>query len=324
MLPDPGLERRYRLYCAWMAGLTLVMVAALLAVTYAVDPYAESERDQGFYFASRPTTVVRYRALLRESPHALVFGTSRSHMVSDRFLGEPVLNLHAIYGNPLAVEHFLGGLDQVQAAHVTRVVYLLDLHVFADQDYLTLDYYEGNLSNLWYRLSNLWPYLVDSYQRVALNIRGNPRFHLDRQGYLVQNLPAVTSGTPEEPKGILFGNNAFKALASIHEYCSKHNIPIEFITPTLLDSNFARYDIEEVIAQRRRFIEILGSYIELTSIPGISERIELFRDDSHLNREGMGELFRLAPWAEFRVDRTNAEATWQGLRERHAAARAKG
>jgi hypothetical protein len=153
---------------------------------------------------------------------------------------------------------------------------------------------------------------------MALLVMRNYRFHVHPRGFTLQDQPVTFGGEQIGVEMQNFEPTEVARLADIKSFCEKHGILIEFITPVLPDLRLTWLDREVLFAQRRAFVHALGQYFELTRIAGISDRPEMFRDSSHLNRDGMRALFSRYPWSD-RV--ATAETIDKFLSEMSAAAR---
>ncbi len=308
--PDAeGLRGRYNSFFLIVVAATMLLITAMIAVTYIVDPYAEAEDADGIYFATSPATIPRYRDLLAREPHVLVFGTSRSRLISDRFVGDKVINFHALYGWPKAVLTFLEGLDEQRLRNVHRVIYLLDQQTFAATDEANVTYPTTALGRLAFRLRDLRGYTQQSFIRASLLLRGGYRYHIDPRGFTVEDRPETFDGVQN---GVV-GNQSFDPaeiarLADIKAFGDKHGIPIEFITPVMPVSRLKVLNRDLLFAQRRGFVNALGAYFEMTYIPGISDDDKMFADSSHINSYGTQKLYALYPWKDRLASRDNIES----------------
>ncbi|ARJ66547.1 hypothetical protein WV31_13150 [Magnetospirillum sp. ME-1] len=289
-----------------------LFAASLIACAW-VDPYGERD-DTQIHFVSRPVTIAKYRRILGETQQTLVFGTSRSHQFSDQFLGESVLNLHAVYGHPTSVLAFLKTLSVSQRRNISRIVYLLDLHTFRPDGPIIDRYYESPADVLRYHLTNLRGYGRDSINHLRLLWSGAHAMHLHPRGFLVQDRPLTFDGIGRDtPDSQDFDPAIVKRLAEVKVFAETNSIEIRFITPVFSDIHLRRLDASRLIAQRRTFAATIGSYAELSHFPGISDRPELFRDESHLNADGLHALFATYPWPERRVDAETMEPLMRDL-----------
>lgn len=301
-------HRRYTLFFVSVVSATLLLALAMMALISIIDPYAEAKGANGIYFASSPATIPRYRDLLAEEPYVLVFGTSRSRLFSDRLVGDKVINLHALYGWPKAVLTFLQGLDDKRLRNVRRIIYLIDNHTFAATPAANVYYPTTALGRLAYRLRHLRGYTEQSFIRMYLLATGTYRYHIDPRGFTVEDRPetfnGVQNGTNE---GQDFDPAEIARLADIKAFGEKHGIAIDFLTPTLPRSRLKVMDLNIMFAQRRGFVQALGSYFDLTYLPGVSDDDTMFADSSHINSRGAQKLFSLYPWTDRVVRGDNLE-----------------
>jgi hypothetical protein len=307
----------WRRFVAVAFAAAFCLYCAIVAATYVIDPFGEAPRARGAYFASDVPTIARYRTMLSEASYTLVFGTSRSHLLSDDILGEPVLNLFPLYGSPVSVDHFLRGLDQRQLGNIRRVIYLLDVHTFSKAGPFVMDYYSEPLANLKYRVLNFPMYVSRSLERLRKNRKRDMAGYVHWRGFLVPGRVVRWDGSSISVNAQDFDPSIIGRLGEIKQFLDERNIAVEFVTPTVTAAHLRALDIGKLVALRRAILAEIGTYAELTYMPGISSSKELFSDDSHLNTEGVRELFSRYPWADRRVVASGAQLLFNQLEAVH-------
>ncbi len=307
----------HRSYVARFVVLVVAAAVALLLLAEAFDPYGENESRAmpgQVLFTSRVLTA---RALLRElgeRPYDLVFGTSRSAMLTDEQLGRPVLNLYPIYGNPEAVLAFLQKLDETQWRNVGEVWYALDVATFCRGCYLeTVDYTNG-----WDVLIYKVTHLPEAFARlpgdILRNLRGAPDSWV-RFGATINGKPEVLDGSwarREVPPLVVepHDERTLDLLASIDRLVREKSRVIHYFTPPLSDAALAKLDGAALARLKREFLRRLPGVDDLSRIPGLSDHPEDFLDASHANLRGgwraicaaRSGLYRVRPDEGDRID----------------------
>lgn len=120
--------------------LTLSMLAALVVsliviVNFIIDPYGEFRLIEGNYnklkLKAEKTTALQVASKLNDGKYALVFGSSRTMLLSSEIMGEPILNFStSIYNNPGDILALLKMLTKKQLANITNIYFLVDINGF--------------------------------------------------------------------------------------------------------------------------------------------------------------------------------------------------
>lgn len=296
---------------AWVFFAATIMLSGILfALSWvfvtSVDPYAENGHDDGLYLASSPATVDRYKERLQQAPYTLVFGTSRSHLFSDDLLGESVLNLHAVYGWPISVRTFLYSLTPDHTRHIRRIIYLLDFHTFGAMPPTDRYAVYGPAARALYKAKGMRAYLEDSWAKLLAQRGPPPAQRIHARGFKIQHPPQVWDGLWRETwdrRQQEISPDQLSALADIKAFAKQHGVEITFITPTV-SCVFSQQglDRQKTIEQRQAFVRILGSYVELTTLPGLSDQTRYFADAVHLNYPGLQKALIDYPWQSQTID----------------------
>lgn len=222
---------------------------------------------------------------LKKNKLNLVFGTSRSHYIDSEILEKLTLNLHSVYGNPIAVYNFLTQLNRKQIQNINQIYYLVDVHILTNQDKkFLIDYDKIDLSS----------YFLTSFQELKNIYKSfNISYYMTDFG-TPKNIKKDLSVHPKEvPKSILKVNNqkvAIKKLIQIQKFCKKNNIEIVFFTPTLPKETLKLLDINKLFNTWKLILNSgLENVFQLWWVDNVSELIDqngrylAFRDMSHLN-----------------------------------------
>lgn len=304
-----------RTFVVMCLAVALPIFFALWLALHIIDPFWASDRQIGLYFRSAPPTIHQYKRLLSKDPYTLVFGTSRSHLLSDELVQEPVLNLHTVYGNPLSVNHFLQSLDSTQRGHIRHIIYLLDIHTFKADKNLVLDYSDNPVRNALYEIQNMRALMKLSVERIKKNLSGDSDYYIHRRGYKVLTRPVIYDGIiRNHGNDLRFDPAVVAVLKDIKAFAVNNHITIDFITPTFPTTSLPTLDPEQIINQRQAIVNAIGDYAELSYVSGISDDWSLFADESHLNTAGTKALFALYPWKDYRVTPDNAAAVFKKLK----------
>jgi hypothetical protein len=276
---------------ATMSGIALVLAVAV----WWIDPYGElPPRGEIKTFASNVLTARKHLRQLEQSPHILVFGTSRSRFLSTALVGEPVINLHSIYGNPHAVKDFLDRLDRGKIENIVRIVYLLDGHTLeGERLYQKVDY-ENHVDALFYRLSRARLYMADAWLKVKLNMLSTYTSWIDDKGASHNVIDYKFTGylRPFDEDRRYVTDDNLKLLAEIDTFCRHNGIEITYVRPVLPVAYLRLLDRDSLFTPLRRLLTALpGGIHDLSYVEGMSEDPDYFYDGTHLNVSGTKKAF---------------------------------
>lgn len=278
-----------------VAAATLAAAVVVGVAVWWVDPYGEFARHGTMKtFASNVLTARKHLDQLRQGRHVLVFGTSRSRFLSSAVVGEPVINLHSIYGNPHAVMDFLDRLDPRQVGHIARVIYLLDGHTMEHERLFTAVDYESPWAAMAYRLKRAKIYMAEAWAKVKLNALSSYGGWIDDWGASHNVVDQVFTGymphMAEDRRVVTDDNLAL--LSRIDAFFRERGIEVAYVRPTFPLAYLRTVDRADLLEPLRRFVAHLpGGVHDLTYVDGLSSRDALFFDSTHLNVAGTRAAF---------------------------------
>ncbi len=245
---------------------------------------------------------------LRESPHVVVFGTSRNNMLSPAYLNRPVLNLNYVYGTPREILKCLRALDPRQIRNIEKIYMLVDYHTLEKGRYPR----ELDLSFFAYARDAFRNFTLHRV-RVALNTLainlGMPYpYYVSGDGYVV---PASADASTGFEVAQRFDRNfrldAADELKELNGFLQQNKIPAVFYTPTLPTEIVQAFGEEFISRFTRALADALGGYYQLIYVPDISGNARNFSDDSHLNGAGYRKLHLETDWAKYLVTPASAD-----------------
>lgn len=162
----------------WLHRLLIIwgtlLIVAVFVINFAIDPYGEFRLINTPYNALKLTTRNTSAAHLIDSlgkgKHALVFGSSRTYLLSSELLGEPTLNLSSsVYRYPKDIWAFFSLLNEEQRNNISRVYILADDRFF-NNDNRYFDF-GSSLELQATRFANIdFAKIQDAYKTVAYNL----------------------------------------------------------------------------------------------------------------------------------------------------------
>jgi len=270
----------------------------IISLNYIVNPMQIFEHNllnNKKYKYTTENAVFKYNTL-KKNRFNLIFGTSRSHLVSSKMLSYQTLNLHSIYGYPSNVEHFLFSLNEKQLKNINKIYYLIDLHTLNINNQNKLINYNDTIEIRYNQIKGL---VFINIKELISNIFNNyvkqATSYLDQKhGYsIMQN---TQTSTPHS----YFNNFKFtdsqtynldivKKIIKIQNFCYKHNVKIVFLTPTFPMETLNLMNLDKEYNKINFLLENGLEKIEvLYYIPNISDLIIdkkylAFTDPVHLN-----------------------------------------
>lgn len=290
----------HRRFCAGVLAAFFGVYLSLLAATnWAVDPEMEGHPAalslvKRRFYHSLASTRTLFDKLGGPQKYALVFGTSRSHLVSSDILGENVLNFHALYGNPKSVADFLSQLDDKKIASISRIYYLLDNATFRDAKFSPHFDCRSRLSPILYSLKTFSAEkILEAVKTVYRNRTGRYDYYLDADGYKVNVNertfdPKAYTGQSEDAS---FAADSMAALGAVDRFARSRGIPIVYYTATFPDVFLRRMDFEALAALHRGWAGQVGGFYELAYFEGVSDDYSNFLDESHLKTAPVKRVF---------------------------------
>jgi len=289
---------RWRLHLLLLLAVSLLPVLAVPAVYVTLDPFDEFgwRSPNRPVHAHTPLTAIRLTERLERAPHSLVFGTSRTQQISSELMGEPLLNLHTVYGNPRDIVRFLQSLPEAARNNIVRIYVLADLQTF-ERTYLEpdIDFRATPIERAVYRMRKFSAVdVVGLVREFGRMIRGAP-YRLADDGALVPDQIARFAGAVPTLAASYAGLGFAHApnLASIQRFAEAIGRPVLFFTPTLSRAFVEAAGCRFFDAYRRAVTQAVGDVRDLLYVPGISDNNALFVDESHLNRDGLRKLLPL-------------------------------
>ncbi|MCD4756709.1 MAG: hypothetical protein K8R39_00375 [Arcobacteraceae bacterium] len=265
-----------------------------------IDPYNEI----GIFNYSLNKRIVKdsiltYNTLLKklnnQEQYTLVFGTSRSHLLSEEVLNEKVLNFHSLYGNPKNIFNVLDKLSKKEIHNIKKIYFLLDFHVFNTESYRKFDT-NNFFPQMYYLVRNTNSIKIeDSIKMFLLNLTNNNDSYIDRNSgsaIIVQKdeKMKLTKESLKWKPFLKYDEEVFLYLGRIESWCKENNIEIIFFTPTLYSDIIKNFDLDILKKQKELYLKNIDGFYDFTYLDDISNDRTFFRDVSHLNTKGMKAL----------------------------------
>ncbi len=262
------------------------------------DPYGEfglvNTRIKSF--SASPLSTQSFADRLRHGRYALIFGTSRSSLISSRHFHGEALNFHALYGHPRSVSEFLRSLGPQQIENITEIFYLLDLHAYAEENYTPQVMYGKFWSRTLYRLRRIGTYLGDSANKIWKNFTGRYQMYVNMNGSTTFSTPKNQCNLPvriDRNWVAEIDEKSRVALSQIRSFGEKNEKSVHFATPALYRPFLDILDKKKLDAQKQVYRDVLGGFHDFLVYDHPLDACENFKDPSHLNEKGTDEYVRL-------------------------------
>ncbi len=273
---------------------TLILIVSVLVFTIniLIDPYGEFrliEWDHNILkLKSEKTTALQVATKLYTDKYALIFGSSRTMLLSSEIMEEPTLNFStSIYNNPGDILAFLKILDKQQTKNITRIYVLIDVNGFHytksapflnSKNRLRIE----KIRNIGpQKIKDAWECLyTNRYENKFINnnyIDDFGTLHKQSSHFVNKDL-IFSSGTITE-----FYTHSLKEIAS---FCKRNKIKVTFFTVPWFKS-FP--EEQEKILNNILLIagNAAGEYIDLQKEIFFAGNKNLYSDPSHLNIRGL-------------------------------------
>ena len=298
---------------------------AALAINVILDPYGEYNIFQHKRYAQSHETMP-YKAFekLLHDDYSLVFGTSHSATLSAKIMGERILNLStSVYGSPIDVELFLSKLDPKRRAHIQRIYYLLDYHVFGNKTSV----YEGK------DFSSSFEFFIETFKNI------NPEKLQRSLGLLIKNITGTNSTSITDNGEFIYENpipyNHIKyaesvqftkkplplqRLKEIDAWGQRHQIEIIYYKAVFSDYFLANVDFPSLEKHMHSLVDTINGFYSFMILDGVSDDLTKFRDPTHVRFPIVEQQARLLITPENRriywIDKHNVEAYLESVRQR--------
>lgn len=274
--------------------ISILLFLILLIINYIVNPNMKFDNKslKNNYF-STIEYAKKLKIKLSDDKYTLIFGTSRSALVSNDTLNSEVLNIGVIYGSPHSVYTFLSSLTKKEISNIKEIYYLVDLHTLnsnskfvKNDDFMSDDSFIQSIKNL---ISINFQDLYRIYLKLKFTLFGS-EYIVHENGYSVKKdsdimaLPKFNVSTDQK-----YDDSALEKLKIINDFCIKNNLKITYYTATFIDEWLSKQVDPNIIIERWSKILDLGikGFYGLWYIPEVSsinkEGKYNFSDYSHMN-----------------------------------------
>lgn len=264
--------------------------------------------DGIFSYETNPNQTRNLIKKLNDEKYSIIFGSSRIQQVSSSIVKENLLNLNYIYARPDAIYDFLKKLDQNHWENIERIYVSLDLHS------LTTEKYFVNVEEIFIETPKL-EFLLQTIKESNLQslnrsmkyllevLSNNQKIKYDDRGVRVYNKKNIWGGeNPVRLKGKSYNNfELARYVADIEKLCNQKNKKVIFLTPVLSKKYYEQH--------KKFFEDFISSILKYTNefyffyyIKEISDNHEYFRDESHLNIDGMYKWFN-TDWEPYKISK---------------------
>ncbi|MBI9112679.1 hypothetical protein [Maridesulfovibrio ferrireducens] len=279
--------------------LTALVIGLIVTVNFIIDPYGEFRLIEGDYnklkLKAEKTTALQVSSKLYDGKYALVFGSSRTMLLSSEIMGEPVLNFStSLYNNPGDILALLEMLNKKQLANITHIYFLVDINGFhytsaapemLNKGTLLLE----TLKNLGpKKIEEAWNCLTANNQKLS---ESNYPNYIDSYGTLHKQ------ETPYKTRQPHFSSHVvtpyfLNSLKKINSFSANHAIETTFFT-TPWQQPFISSLQTKVTSILNNAAIACGGLLNFQLHPEFIGKTSLFYDPSHLNTSGLKLFVKL-------------------------------
>ncbi len=230
----------------------------------------------------------------------LLFGTSRTNLVSSEILRTNTYNMHYIYSHPKDVGSFLERLNTKQIENIDKIYFLIDYHTLEKKYFIENDinvFFEKQ-TNLEWTLNKLkilnQKKIFESLNFIFNGLTGNYDYFINNEGSVISKKEIKWDGgspTKKEHFNDYKFENYFY-LTKIENFAKQNNIEVLFFTPIYPKKFFDKFEIKLDNFLRKILSNIDNLYFFMYE-KNISNNQEYFIDESHLNYVGIQKWFDL-------------------------------
>ena len=241
----------------------------------------------------------------------LLFGTSRTNLVSSEILRTKTYNMHYIYSYPKDVGSFLEKLNNKQINNIDKIYFLIDYHTLEKKYNRENDinvYFESQTNKEW-TLNKLKNFnhrkIFDSFKFIYNGLTGEYDYYINDEGSVVSNKEVKWDGASPTKKEH-FNEYKFENyfyLKKIDNFAKQNNIEVLFFTPIYPKEFFDKFEIRLETFLSKILSNINNLYFFMYE-KDISNNREYFIDESHLNYVGIQKWFNL-DWNDKNINNYN-------------------
>lgn len=307
----------------------LIIFTVFVFVVIAIDPlnengYITHKFNQHKTGSSYSSSVLLFNKLKKDK-YILVFGTSRSHKLSEKTLGQPTLNFSgSIYGQPNKVFNFLKQLNQKQKNNIIKIYYLLDFHTFSEDESKLLNY-NSSYDFLKSQFTNFNIVKIETaLKTIIANLKG-AKDYVDENGCKVtlnehtfnpKTSYGEINGFVKHQNNMIFKDSQFNYLAKINEFSKMNHIKTIYFIPTFNIVALKQFNFKILNYQKEKFSNILDNYFDLSYIPIISNNYNMFSDFSHPKHKGLEYIFNKINFSDYNITKNNVKEHIKDLQQR--------
>ncbi len=279
--------------------LAALIISLIITVNLIIDPYGEFRLIEGDYnklkLKAEKTTALQVASKLNDGKYALVFGSSRTMLLSSEIMGEPILNFStSIYNNPGDILALLKMLSHKQLANVTNIYFLVDINGF---HYTKAATEMSSKSRLFLEtLRNIGPEKIeDAWNCLVAN---NKQYGADNFPNNIDSYGTLHKiDKPYHEKSPFFSSHFvtpyyLKSLKAVSTFCADHAIKSTFFTAPWQQPFIRPLQIkaDAILSQAAK---ACGNLLNFQLQQDFTGNTSFFNDPSHLNVHGLKKFIKL-------------------------------
>ncbi len=244
---------------------------------------------------------------LNNDKYSLIFGSSRIQQLSSSIIKEKLLNINYIYSRPDIIFDFLKRMDDVYWENTNKVFISLDFHALSkDRHYVDVDEIFNAKPKFNFLLQTIktasLSSLINSTKYLIEIITRDQKVIFDDYGVRITKKIIWSGRNPVRLKDdTSYNYELAKFILNIKQICDEKKKEVIFFTPVLSKEYFIQHEkfMEGFISSILKYIDEFYFFYYVNEI---SDFKEFFRDESHLNVDGMEKWFNLN-WESYKISK---------------------
>lgn len=297
------------MYQKWVFSIIkfilLTYVSLIVIVNLIIDPYQEYDFfkfdfNRYKFSTSYETIPFKLSQKLKDDRYTVVFGTSRSQLISKNIANENIINFSSsLYGNPIDVYNVINQFDKTQLNNIKEIWYLIDTHTFNTKSSI---YQNLNIDSkkdfLLQTISNLNIHKIElAYETINSNLKQNYSYYLTEYGENIKikedNYFNGIITSDQKARIPITTTKAIEYLDRVDKFCKQNSIKIKYFTPIYNIPYLKKCDLNLYKDQFKEFLKVIDSFYDFHYIKNISNDLTLFSNLDHVNTKGTKYLIDL-------------------------------
>ena len=266
--------------------------------------------DNTFSYKSNANQTKNILKKLGDEEYSIIFGSSRIQQLSSSIVGEPILNFNYIYARPDSIYNFLKKIDKRYWENVKKVYVFLDFNALSSKKYqVNVDEIFSKTSKSDFFFQTLKLSSLSQVKNSILYLNGilfdNQKIKYNEFGVRITEKKIWSGINPVRLSNQPYTYELAKFVSYIEKLCSEMKREVVFLTPIVSQKYFKQH--EHILNEFTSVIlKNIKEFYFFYYVKEISDNRKNFRDESHLNIDGMSQWFNIN-WDEYKITRESLD-----------------